>query len=127
MIRIICVGIGGFCGAVSRFLITGWVHYFTGSAMPYGTLAVNVGGSFILAFLLQFFIAYPGISPHLKSAITIGFLGAFTTFSTFTVDTLHFIEQGNYGRALVNIVLNVVICLVAAAMGMALGKTWHQT
>ena len=125
MIRIISVGIGGFCGAVSRFLVTGWVHHFAGSGMPYGTLAVNVGGSFILAFMLQFFIVYPGLSPHLKSAITIGFLGAFTTFSTFTVDTLHFMEQGNYSKAMVNIVLNVVICLLAAGMGMALGKAWQ--
>ena len=125
MVRIISVGIGGFCGAVSRFLITGWVHNVTGSSMPYGTLAVNVGGSFILAFMLQFFIAYPGISPHLKSAITIGFLGAFTTFSTFTVDTLHFMEHGNYSKVLLNIALNVIICLIAAGMGMALGKTWQ--
>lgn len=125
MIRIISVGIGGFCGAVSRFLITGWVHHFAGSNMPYGTLAVNVGGSFLLAFILQIFIAYPGISPHLKSAITIGFLGAFTTFSTFTVDTLHFMEHGNYSKVMLNITLNVIICLIAAGMGMALGKAWQ--
>jgi len=125
MISIISVGVGGFCGAVSRFLITGWVHHFTSGSMPYGTLTVNVTGSFMLAFMLQLFINYPGIPPHLRSTATIGFMGAFTTFSTFTVDTLHFIEHGNYSKAVLNVVLNVIICLFAAGMGMALGKVWQ--
>ncbi|MBN2333466.1 MAG: fluoride efflux transporter CrcB [Deltaproteobacteria bacterium] len=125
MVHLLFIGLGGFFGAIGRFLITGWVHNQVGTAMPYGTLAVNVAGSFLLALLLQGFTALPELPPQLKSSITIGFLGAFTTFSTFSVDTLHFIEHGNWQKALINILLNVIICLGAAGLGLGLGKVWH--
>lgn len=125
MIQIISIGVGGFFGAISRFLVSGWIHHLAGVEMPYGTLVVNVAGSFILAFLLHFFLSTPNLPVAFKGALTTGFLGAFTTFSTFTVDTLYLFEHGSWSKAVLNILLNVLICLVAASVGLALAKMFN--
>ncbi|MBN2231969.1 MAG: fluoride efflux transporter CrcB [Deltaproteobacteria bacterium] len=119
MNHLLCIGLGGFCGAVCRFLVSGRIHALAGTVMPWGTLAVNVGGSFLLGFLVRL-PADQWFSPQLKAAATIGFLGAFTTFSTFSVDTLELLQQEAWLKAAGNVALNVVICLAAAAAGFAL-------
>jgi CrcB protein len=115
---ILSVGAGGFIGAISRFLLSGWVQKFTGTAFPYGTLSVNILGSFIIGFLFLYF--EQTLSPHAKALAVTGFLGALTTFSTFSLETVLMLQNGLYTKALSNITLNAVLCLGATIMGMML-------
>lgn len=112
------VGMGGFFGAVSRFLISGFVQKISGSFFPVGTLAVNVLGSFLIGFLVMLFENL--VLPEWKAFFITGFLGALTTFSTFSYESTILIQDGLYEKALLNIILNLAICLTATFAGMAL-------
>ncbi|WP_163328628.1 fluoride efflux transporter CrcB [Desulfurobacterium thermolithotrophum] len=114
------VGIGGFLGAISRFLISGFVQKFFGISFPVGTLAVNVLGSFLIGFLAMLFENI--IAPEWKAVFITGFLGALTTFSTFSYETVILIQEGLYQKAFLNVFLNVILCLVATISGMTLFK-----
>jgi CrcB protein len=124
MIHLLSIGIGGFCGAICRFLVSGRVHELAGTAMPWGTLAVNFCGSFLLGFIIPL-PAGQWFTPQVKAATTVGFLGAFTTFSTFSVDTLELLQREAWLRAAGNITMNVVSCLAAAAAGFFLCRWLH--
>lgn len=100
--KILIIGLGGFIGAVMRYFISGWVHRFVGSNMPYGTLAVNILGSFILGFFLLLAEDRFTISPARRNFIAVGMLGALTTFSTFSFETLMLIQENLYGQVLLN-------------------------
>ena len=82
--KILIIGIGGFLGAILRYSISGWIHKLFGSGMPYGTLAVNILGSFILGFFLFYSEDRQSFSPLWRSFIAVGIMGALTTFSTFS-------------------------------------------
>lgn len=115
---ILAVGAGGFLGAISRFLIATFVQKLTGPAFPYGTLAVNILGSFIIGYLFLFF--EHTIAPTQKAILVTGFLGALTTFSTFSLETVVMMQSGFFVKAGLNIVLNATLCVVATVAGMAL-------
>ena len=115
---ILAVGAGGFLGAISRFLIATFVQKLTGPAFPYGTLAVNILGSFIIGYLFLFF--EHTIAPTQKAILITGFLGALTTFSTFSLETVVMMQSGFFVKAGLNIVLNATLCVVATVAGMAL-------
>ena len=115
---LLAVGTGGFLGATSRFALSGWIQRMVGSSFPYGTLTVNVLGSFLIGFLLLYF--EQSIAPHQKALIMTGFLGALTTFSTFSLETVLMLQQNLYLRALSNISLNVLLCAMATLLGMML-------
>jgi CrcB protein len=117
---ILYVGIGGFLGAISRFLIAGFVQKIAGISFPAGTLTVNILGSFLIGFLVMIFENI--IAPEWKALFITGFLGALTTFSTFSYETVILIQEGLYQKALLNIFLNIVFCLVATISGMTLFK-----
>jgi len=108
------IGFGGALGACTRYLITLGCTALLGKAFPYGTLCVNIVGSFglgaLLAALEQGFIADMPWRPM----ITVGFFGALTTFSTFSMDNVALLESGAFAKLSANIVLNVLVCLVAA-------------
>ena len=115
---LLSVGAGGFFGAVSRFALSGWVQRITGSSFPYGTLTVNMLGSFLIGFLLLYF--EQSVAPQQKALIITGFLGALTTFSTFSLETVLMLQQNLYLKAFSNISLNVLLCVIATIMGMVL-------
>ena len=115
---IFAVGAGGFFGAISRFLLAAGVQKLTGSSFPYGTLTVNVVGSFIIGFLFLYF--EQTISPTQKALLVTGFLGALTTFSTFSLETVLMLQNGLYLKALVNVSVNAVLSIAATLLGMML-------
>ncbi|MCC6865632.1 MAG: fluoride efflux transporter CrcB [Ignavibacteria bacterium] len=113
---IIYIGIGGFIGAISRYLLSRWLNNFLPS-FPLGTLTVNVIGSFILGFVMYSVTAGRNISPELRDFITIGILGGFTTMSSFAYESFRIAELNQVILFTLNIVLNVVLCIMAVYAG----------
>lgn len=116
------IAAGGAAGAVMRFLVSNGVHRLLGPAFPYGTLTVNVFGSLAMGFLYVYLIERSSLGPEWRALIVVGFLGAFTTFSTFSIETLNLLENGAITKALANILLSVVTCIMASWLGMILGR-----
>ena len=115
------VGLGGFFGAVARFLVTGWLQARDDS-FPYGTLAVNVAGSLALGFLATMLAERALAGSAFRLIVMVGFLGAFTTFSAFSYESALLWSSGRWLALAANIVLNVGTCLLATAAGMAVAR-----
>ena len=114
--QIIYIGIGGFLGAISRFLLAKFINnYFT--SFPLGTLIVNVSGSFLLGFIIYSVLDGRNVSPEVRDFSTIGFLGAYTTMSTFAYESFRLGELSEYLYFGLNIFLNVFLCLLAVYLG----------
>ena len=118
------IGMGGFFGAISRFTIASYMQNLTGSLFPVGTLTVNVLGSFIIGFAAMFFDQV--IEPEYKAFVVTGFLGALTTFSTFSWENVTMLQDGDYAKAAMNIVLNVVLTLTATLSAVVLFKKLYS-
>ena len=123
MQNLLCIAIGGAAGAVSRYLLSGWVHHLVGKAFPYGTLTVNVVGCFLMGLVMHVGQVTVVIPENWRVAITIGLLGAMTTFSTFGYETIMHAESGQWSVAMGNIAANVVFCLLAVWTGLILART----
>lgn len=121
-VKILYVAIGGSLGAVCRYGLSTWIHHKLGMAFPYGTMAANVIGCLLIGFLLTYHREQLGIDSHLYGLVVIGFLGAFTTFSTFTHETWRFFESGALFHAGLNIVVSLLACFVGLALGIATAK-----
>lgn len=118
----VLVGIGGAFGAALRFFISQLMLQWFGKGFPFGTLLVNVLGSFLLGWVYSLTEhGHLDIVPW-RTLIAIGFLGAFTTFSTFSLDSLLLLQQGNYVKGVLNIFLNLCCCLGAAWIGLNIIK-----
>jgi fluoride exporter len=120
--NLLLVCLGGGAGSGARYLLANWVNERSGSAFAWGTLAVNVLGSFALAFLVQLASTSASFSPQLRLALTTGFLGGFTTYSTFNQDTLAAWQRGEHGLAALNVFATVVVCLAAGLGGQAAAR-----
>jgi len=117
---LLAIGIGGFIGAILRFTISTWIQKLFSPLFPVGTLAVNVIGSFTIGFMILYFENV--ISPNQKALIITGMLGALTTFSTFSLETVTMLQEGLWGRAFANITLNTFLSIFATIVGMTLFK-----
>jgi fluoride exporter len=123
LIQYIIVGIGGSLGAVSRFIVEAWVGGFTRtSVFPFGTLVVNLLGCLIIGFLFGIVAISQLIGPRTRLMIITGFLGAFTTFSSFGYETFALIQNQKYFFALLNILVQVIGSLIAVWIGYAVSK-----
>ena len=125
MKEVLIVGGAGAIGAVARYLMSAWVHDLAGHRMPWGTLAVNVLGCFLLGYLMHATLAKPDLSPHWRLALATGFLGAFTTFSTFSYETVREIENGALHAAGLHIALNLALGIPATFAGLYLARQVH--
>jgi CrcB protein len=122
--RTAAVALGGALGAVGRYCISGWVsRLFTPSVFPWGTLTVNVVGAFVLgAFVGATAFGRLAVSPNLRVFVTIGVLGAFTTFSTFAYENLEALRVGDVRSAILNIGASLLVGLAACWIGLAVGQ-----
>jgi len=120
--QVMAIAIGGASGALLRFWTSQSVYLLFGRSFPFGTLAVNVIGSFLMGILTVYLLERTQLSPEWRAALLIGLLGAFTTFSTFSIETLNLLEQGEQLKALLNIVLSVTLCLLATGLGLLIGR-----
>ncbi|NKB37171.1 MAG: fluoride efflux transporter CrcB [Gammaproteobacteria bacterium] len=122
MQQLALIAAGGATGALLRYWMSGGIHAVLGRGFPYGTLSVNVIGSFAMGLLYVYVSERLEISEESRALLGIGLLGAFTTFSTFSIETLNLIEAGKFPEALLNIFLSVFLCLGACWLGLMLGR-----
>lgn len=118
----LAVAFGGALGAMSRYWVYNAFLKWTDDKFPYATLTVNILGSFVIGLAFVLITERVQIGAEWRGVITVGFLGAFTTFSTFSLDTLGLLEQGQVGSALIYILSSVVVCLFAAWLGLTLAR-----
>lgn len=107
----------GIAGTLARYGLEGWVQQRAGLGFPLGTLTVNLSGCFFLGLVGQFALNHIGFPPDLRIGITIGFFGAFTTFSTFSWETVRMLQDGDWRRASLYVASSLVGGLVALAAG----------
>jgi len=122
MDKYLFAGLGGFIGTVCRFGVAGFMYKVFGDRFPYGTLAVNITGCFVIGILMTLFEDRFLIQPNLRIFLTVGILGGFTTFSTFSFETVELFKAGDFFLGSVNAVVSLFGCLAAAWVGTVLGK-----
>jgi len=122
MNQVLAIAGGGAVGALLRYWVSSGVYLLAGRDFPYGTLVVNVLGSLLMGFLYIWLLERTLGGVAMRAFVLIGLLGAFTTFSTFSMETLNLMEAGQMGRAILNTLMSVVLCIGAAAMGVMLAR-----
>lgn len=119
-ILLLFIGTGGFFGAISRYLIATYTQKLFGGFFPVGTLTVNVLGSFIIGFAAMYFSQT--VQPEYKALVITGFLGALTTFSTFSLENVTLLQDGEFTKVALNIFLNVTLTLAATMSAIVIFK-----
>jgi len=118
----LAIAVGGAFGAVSRYWVSSSTYHWLGTGYPWGTLMVNTLGSLVMGFLVVLLSQKITISVEFRMALLIGFLGSFTTFSTFAYDALQWFEAGATGKAVSYVVLSVLFSLIAVTLGFFAAK-----
>jgi fluoride exporter len=116
------IAVGSAIGGVGRYLLGGLVQRMAAGTFPAGTLVVNVSGSFLLGLLLRYAMETPAVSPELRALLTVGLCGGYTTFSTFSYETLALLEDGDWGRAGLYVALSLALSLFATLLGLAAAR-----
>jgi fluoride exporter len=123
MTKYIVVGLGGFLGAIARFWLGGFISNRLGTWFPYGTFVINITGSFLIGLIITLLAEETHWSPNWRYLIPIGFIGAYTTFSTFEYETFRNVQDGQLLVAFLNIVLSVFVGFLAVWCGVIAGRT----
>jgi CrcB protein len=127
MREVFLVAVFGAIGSVSRYAVSAWAGGVFGDRLPFGTLIVNVVGSLLIGFIMHVGLASGAIPQGLRVPVVIGFLGAFTTFSSFSYETMRFFSTGNTGAAVVNMAANLILCLFATGAGFLVARAMLDT
>ncbi len=117
MTTVALIAFFGALGCLARYYVSGCVYDLAGRAFPYGTLAVNVVGAYLIGLIMEFSLRSTLVTPNLRIGLTIGFLGGLTTFSTFSYETFRLLEEGNFLLVTVNVLVSVVVCLAFTWLG----------
>ena len=120
--KTLMIALGGAGGAVARYLLSLWMQQKWPMAFPFGTLTVNIAGSFFIGLIYVLIVEKMVLHPDWKNVFIVGFLGAFTTFSTFSLEVVTLIENGRVGAGVLYVVASVMFCLAAAWFAMALAR-----
>jgi CrcB protein len=115
--KILWIALGGALGTLARYQLDGWTQGKLGTAFPFGTLAVNLIGSFLMAGLMHIGLRTEAVPAVVRVALTTGLLGGFTTYSTFNYESQRYIQDGAWPMALANIAVTVLGCLAAGLAG----------
>lgn len=118
------IGLGGFAGAISRYIVALWIGERWGRSFPLGTLAVNISGCFLIGLLMSLFLERWAVNPQWRSFLVIGFLGAYTTFSTFEYETGGLLKDGELYYAAANVAVSVLLGFAALKLGEVIAKSF---
>lgn len=126
MKTLLFIAIGGGAGAVSRYLVSLWINHLTqdGVRFPFATISVNLLGSFLIGVLFVLIAEKASLGNQWQSVLIVGFLGAFTTFSTFSLEVVTYLEKGLMINAILYLVSSVLLCSLAAWAGIALARSF---
>ena len=116
------IAVGSAAGGALRYLLGLFIQQRLGGTFPLGTLVINVSGSLLLGFLLHYALATPAISPELRGLLTSGFCGGYTTFSTFSYESLSMLEERDYRHAALYIALSILVSLAGVYLGITLAR-----
>ena len=123
MANYLIIGVGGFLGAVARYIVALWIGQRWGRTFPLGTFIVNISGCFLISFLMSLFTEKFMVNPQLRLFLVVGFLGAYTTFSTFEYETGNLMRDGEWSIALANVLLSVLMGFTALKAGEYIAKS----
>lgn len=123
MLKYLAVGIGGFLGSIARHVVATYIGSRYGVRFPYGTFVINISGSFLVGFVVAL-LARTTASQYWRYLIAIGFIGAYTTFSTFEYETLRAVQDGQLTTGLLNVALSVIVGFMAVWAGVAIGRVF---
>jgi fluoride exporter len=116
------IAVGGAAGAVSRYLLQGWVDGLAGGRFPWGTFAINISGSFALGVVFALAVDRAVLSPEVRVPLMVGFISAYTTFSTLMLESWRLVEEGDLVLAFANLAGSVVVGMIAVVAGLAIGR-----
>lgn len=119
---VLLIGLGGFAGAIARYLIDARATAWTGGSLPWGTFVINISGSFAVGLLFALVIERTALPTEIRGPVMIGFIGSYTTFSTLALESWRMIEDGAWLYASANLVGSIIIGVVAVVAGVALGR-----
>ena len=122
MTHLILIGAGGFLGAVARYVVDGRIVQATGASLPWGTFVVNVSGSFAVGLLFALVTERAALSSELRGPVMIGFIGAYTTFSTLALESWRMMEDGAWLAATLNLGGSILVGVAAVVAGVAIGR-----
>jgi len=122
MEQLVYIALLGALGCICRYLLSGLAYQVFGTSFPYGTLVVNVAGAFLIGLVMEFSIRSALVPPALRVAVTIGFLGGLTTFSTFSFETFRLLEEGALLVAFCNVAASVFVCLACTWLGIVVAR-----
>jgi fluoride exporter len=116
------VALGSAIGGVTRYLFGGLIQRLLDTTFPAGTLLINISGSFLLGAIIRYAVETPSFSPEVRAFLTIGFCGGYTTFSTFSYETMALLEDGEWTRAGLYVAASVLLSLLGTLLGFALAR-----